>query len=140
MLQQAAIISRQDIFSIKKRELPDAINAAEIARGECTIPDSILIFYETLLSGGSSCRRHSEKCRRLTSSFAQDVIFGVTNGQVKPAKHLQLGIVLTSLISSRKILDIMNRFGHSCTYNLIEEIETEAAIFSTAATYLVPKT
>ena len=58
LLQQTAIILRQDIFFIKKRELPDAINAAEIARRECTIPDSILIFYDTLLNGGSSRRRH----------------------------------------------------------------------------------
>ena len=139
LLQQAAIILRQDIFSIKKRELPDAINAAEIAHGECTIPDSILIFYETLMSGGSSRRSLSEKCKRLTSSFAQDVISGVTPGQVKPAKHLQLGIVLKSLTTSRKILDIMNRFGHSCSYNVIEEIETEAAIFSMAVTQAYPE-
>ena len=139
LLQQAAIILRQDIFSIKKREPPDAIDDAEIARGECTIPDSILIFNETLLSGGSSRRRHIEKCKRLTSSFAQDVIFGVTKGQVKLAKHLQLGIVLKSLTASRKILDIINRFGHSCSYNVIEEIETEAAIFLTAAYQAYPE-
>ena len=139
LLQQAAIILRQDIFSIKKHELSDAINAAEIDRGECTIPDSILIFYETLLSGGSSRRRHSKKCKRLTSSFAENVIFGVTKGQVKRAKHLQLGIVLKSLTSSRKILDIINRFGQSCSYNVIKELETEAAIFSTAATQAYPE-
>ena len=58
---------------------------------------------------------------------------------MKPAKHLKLGIVLESLTSSRKISDIMNRFGHSCSYNVIEEIETEAAIFSTAATQACPE-
>ena len=67
------------------------------------------------------------------------MIFGVTNGQVKPAKHLNLGILLKSMTSSRKILDIMNRIGHSCSYNVIEEIETEAAIFSTAATQTCPE-
>ena len=93
LLQRAAITLRQEIFSIEKRELPNAINATEIGRGECTIPDSVQIFYETLLSGGSSRRRRSEKCKRLSSSFAQDVVFEVTNGQVKPAKKSRSTIV-----------------------------------------------
>ncbi|CAH0562800.1 unnamed protein product [Brassicogethes aeneus] len=139
LLQRTAITLREEIFSIPKRELPDALNATEIARGECSIPDSLQIFYETLLGGANLRRRFVEKCKRLSSSFAQDAIFGVTNGKVKPAKHLQLGIALKSLTSSRKIIDIMNLYGHSCSYNVVEEIETEAVISSLETTQVCPE-
>jgi hypothetical protein len=43
---------------------------------------------------------------RQIANLSADCIFGVTNGIVKPAKHLQLGIALKSITRQRKVIDI----------------------------------
>lgn len=35
-------------------------------------------------------------------------------------------MTLESITSSRKVIDLINKFGHCCSYNVIEELETEA--------------
>jgi len=49
----------------------------------------------------------------------------LTNGRVKPSKQITLGITLKILTSSRKVIDILNRYNQCTTYNVIEELETE---------------
>lgn len=34
-------------------------------------------------------------------------------------------MLLKSLTSSRKVVDVINKFGHCCSYNVTEELETE---------------
>ena len=58
---------------------------------------------------------------------AQDVVFTVSHGKLKPAKHLCLGIGMKTLTGSKKVINILNRFGHSVNYSLVEEIETAKA-------------
>ena len=41
-----------------------------------------------------------------------------------------IGFVFKSMTSSRKIVDILNRLGHSVSYNITEELETELAYSS----------
>lgn len=60
--------------------------------------------------------------------MASDVICCVSNGTVKPPKHITLGMTIKSLTSSRKIINILNRFDHCCNYTTLEELETEATI------------
>ena len=70
----------------------------------------------------------SEAKRRRVDSISQDIVFAAANGLVKPAKHLQMGIAMKSLTGSRKILEILNRLGHSVSYHVGEELETELTI------------
>ena len=46
---------------------------------------------------------------------------------MKPAKQLCLGLGFKSLSGSKKILDILNHFGHSVGYHIVEELETDLA-------------
>lgn len=55
----------------------------------------------------------------------QRIIFAVNNGIVKPAKHLQLGVALKSITGERKLNDILNRFGYTVSYNVVEDLETK---------------
>lgn len=66
------------------------------------------------------------------------MIYAVTNGRLKTAKHLTLGMAIKSLTSSMKIVDILNRYGHCCSYTVVEEIETEATFNSTDETQICP--
>ena len=63
--------------------------------------------------------------------MCEDAIFAATDGKMKPKKHLMLGLTLKRLTGSRKVMDIMNRFGHSSSYHTIEEIETEMTFHAT---------
>ena len=58
--------------------------------------------------------------------MSEDVVSAATPGLKKPQKHLVLGIALKSLTGSRKIIEIMNRLGHSASNHTIEEAVTEA--------------
>lgn len=46
---------------------------------------------------------------------------------IKPGKHLTIGLGMKSITGSRKVIDILNRMGHSISYHLTEEIETRLA-------------
>ncbi|GBP52408.1 hypothetical protein EVAR_4691_1 [Eumeta japonica] len=51
-----------------------------------------------------------------------------------------LGMTLKSLTSSRKIIDIINRYGHCISYQGIEELETETTYTSFEKSSLCPET
>lgn len=105
--------------------MPENLRTADVVRGECLIPGVLKDFYMTLLAGSRSRRQKHAKTNRISNSLAEDAIFNVTSGRVKTTKHLTLGLSLKSLTSSRKVVEIINRYGHCCSYNLAEEIETE---------------
>ncbi|KAG1693158.1 Complement component receptor 1-like protein [Nymphon striatum] len=71
--------------------------------------------------------QYSKSVRRRTDSLSQDVLFSVKNGNLKPKKHILMGMSLKSLTGSKKIITLMNRMGHSLNYHAIEEIETDIA-------------
>ena len=64
---------------------------------------------------------------RRASTLSQDVLFYESKGKVKPSKHLCMGLSMKSLTGSRRIIEILNRLGHSVCYHTTEEIETELA-------------
>ena len=51
-------------------------------------------------------------------SHSQDAIYALTDGNVKPSKQLKLGLVIKKLTSSRNVVEIFNRYGHSASYNV----------------------
>ncbi len=58
-------------------------------------------------------------------------MYVTSRGRTKPAKHLCLGLGLKSLTGSRRVIEMLNRFGHSIGYHTVESIETELAIVIT---------
>ena len=139
IVQRAALILRQEILKIEKNEIPDTCTANDLITGECCIPDILSNFYFTLLSGSSRRRKRSSNCQRIMKSFAQDAIFAVRNGSIKPSKHIALGMALKSLTSSKKVINIVNKYGHCCSYTVLEELETEATFASTSRTQICPE-
>lgn len=102
------------------------------------IPDKLDRFFKVLVGGKDIRRRDGLNCNRLSSSMAADAIFCVSNGTVKPSKHITLGMTIKSLTSSKKIINILNRFGHCCNYTTLEQLETEATISSVHQTQVCP--
>lgn len=52
---------------------------------------------------------------------------------------MTLGLTLKSITSSRKVVNLLNRAGHCCSYNVIEGIETEATISACEASQISPE-
>ena len=68
-------------------------------------------------------------------SVCDDVVFITTRGRTKPGKHICLALGIKSMTGSRRIIEILNRFGHSISYHVMESMETELATFVTEKIY-----
>ena len=80
---------------------------------------------------GPGCRTSdsSSKIRRV-KSISDDVVFSMTSGRKKPSKHLKLGLAMKSLTGSKKVIELLNHYGHCASYTTIEELETELTFSS----------
>lgn len=129
-MERASFILRKKILSIKRKPLPATITALDLIKGECEIPEDILQFVRSLICGNNSRTVKSYDCARKVESISQDLVYVIHHGKIKTSKQITLGITMKSITSSRKMLDILNKYGQCYSYNMIEELETEAT-FST---------
>ncbi|CAH1099358.1 unnamed protein product [Psylliodes chrysocephalus] len=111
-------------------KLKSKIKAEDLINVECSIPEKLERFYKVLTGGKDIRQRDGINCDRLTNSMASDAIFCINSGTVKPSKHITLGLTIKSLTNSRKLINILNRFGHCYNYNTLEEFKTEAIVAS----------
>lgn len=81
----------------------------------------------------------TKECERKSSSLADDLIFNASHGKIKTSKHITLAMTLKSVTSSRKVVEIVNRYGHCCSYHTIEELETEATFSSSSRSLSCPE-
>lgn len=76
---------------------------------------------------------------RISKSYAEDLIYATSHGKIKPSKHISLGMALKGLTNSKKIINILNKYGHCCSYTVLEEIETEATFASSNRNDICPE-
>lgn len=140
IIQKAALVLRKTILTMDKKKLPSKnLSAQHLIAGEASIPQELFYFYSTLIGGSRQKRKSGLKCIRQVRSYCQDIIYAIHNGQVKTSKHITLGMTLKSLTSSRKIVDIVNRYGHCISYQSVEELETETTYASIEKSNLCPE-
>lgn len=86
-------------------------------------PTSLVEFLYTILRGTSIVgNNESQSMQRLTASFSQDLVYAVTCGKVKPAKHIVLHFAVKSLTGYVELIQIMN--SRPCVlHSQAEEIE-----------------
>lgn len=140
ILNSAALLLRKSVLNIKIDKLPRKITVEQLKKGEGSAPRDLQDFFLTLLTAGSRKRKDNRKCIRQVNSICEDVVYSVHNGKIKTSKHIMLGMTLKSLTSSRKIIDIIHRYGHCISYQGIEELETEATYTSIQKSSLCPET
>ena len=130
LLNKAALSLQTLILEIKKRNLPDKITTSDLIAGECQIPPLLKNFYQTILCGNNYKQKNHPETELRCETLASDVIYATTRGRTKPPKQIVLGMSMKSLTSSKKVLNIINKLGHSISYSVVEELETEAAYTS----------
>ena len=89
-------------------------------KGEIDTPDSVQSFFCHLVAGPRLARGETDRKKRRIDCLSQDAIFAVTDGKVKPKKHLKLGLAMKKLGGSRKVTDLLNRCGYVPSYNVTE--------------------
>ena len=125
-IKEAAFYLRSLILPSKVETLAEPLTINSLKNGQGETPLALLQFFQVLYTG-ESAQPENERVQRLVQSVSDDVIFATTRGRIKPGKHLCLGLGLKSLTGSRRVLEILNRFGHSVSYHTVETIETQMA-------------
>ena len=125
----AARILRSTIMDVVKctPELPTSLSVQDCKKGQAENPDMLRSFYTALLSGSHESNSLHADLERKVESLSQDALYCVSRGKIKPPKHLCMGLGMKSLTGSRRIVEILNRMGHSIGYHMAESIETEVA-------------
>jgi hypothetical protein len=130
LVEEAACILRSEVLNLKSscESLPYPLYAHDIFRGEVCAPESLVRFFTVLYAGSSPNLELNDKTRRLIDSVSDDVIYAVTRGHIKPSKHCLLGMGMKSMTGSKKVINILNHFGHAIGYHKAEELETDLAM------------
>lgn len=137
-MDRAAQIIRSEIWNIQRDPLPDLLTANDLMKGECDVPEILIDFYSKIICS-SFRRKHNININRIATSFTKDLIYAASNGKTKPSKHISLDMTLKSLTNSNKIINIKNKYGHCCSYTVLEELETEATFASTHQNDIYPE-
>lgn len=133
-LREAAI----SITTRHQRPLPKKLYPSDVIGGECDIPEEIYDFISLMIKGRDVRRQKSTSDNRRINAVCSDIIFNITKGRIKPSKHLILGISIKSGVGGRKLLSVLNRYGHCISYTKAEELETEMAYTAYNNNRLIP--
>lgn len=112
-------------MNMPKSKTPDPATVQNLKETAPEIPQQLDLFFKTLLGGLTPTHQDTED--RKVISIASDAIFNVSHGTVKPWQHTAMGLGLASLTGSKLYLQILNRAGHSISYNETKGLETEFA-------------
>ena len=96
-------------------------------KSEDLLPLDLIKFLNIVMSGEADVEEKSEKTRRHVLSIGQDLCRAVTKGEWKLPKHILLCCTVRHLYHSKQLTVILNRLGHSESYNFSLELETALA-------------
>ena len=110
----------------------------DIIDGEVQIPEQLTQFFIHLVVGQEHRSHKSASKVRRVESLAADTVLSMTNGRKKPSKHLKLGLGVKSMTGSKKLIGMLNRYGHCVSYTTTEELETELTFTITSTSKISP--
>ncbi len=136
-VKEAALKLRQEILQMETTS-SSTYSVDRVINGDGDPPSIVKTFFRVLFTGNDNEDLCSDKITRLVNSASDDVVFSTTRGRIKPAKHMCVGIGIKSLTGSKRVIDIMNRYGGSISYSVAEEIETDIAFAITQKGQALP--
>ncbi len=127
LLKKAAPVLRQMLRNVKYTCAPlaTALTSENFKQGQAEVPQQCIEFFSDVLC--TDPERPTEKEARLALSLSSDLLYNVTKGHAKPAKHLCMGVGIKSITGSEKVCEILHRFGHCISCSQEKEILTEIA-------------
>lgn len=100
------------------------------------IPKELLLFVRHLINGP---RMAKEGKSVKVVSISYSIINCVSNASIKTTTSVSLALALKTMTGSRKFIDMMNRLGHSISYSMVQEIETEIAYKVSSKNSILPE-
>jgi hypothetical protein len=94
------------------------------------------MFLKWSLEGGdygistvSTDKLHSNNSRihRQILSIGQDLVYAASRGKIRTPKHIALAMTTKHLTRSKELVTILNRAGHSVSYDEIQRVDTSMA-------------
>jgi len=71
-------------------------------------------------------------------SFAQDLMFGVSRGKIKPSKPIPLSFALKTLTDNVELMQMLNSCGHGIAYSQLGEINIALCLKKMTSTSEIP--
>ena len=114
------------IFGRLNKERPnESVTVESLSTDPVKTPDPLRYFFHMLYTGSES-PVHDQVDRHI-QSVCDDVMFVTSSGRIKPSKHVLIGSGMKNITGSRRVIEILNRFGHSVIYHTVEALETDLA-------------
>ena len=110
-----------------KDTMPWPPNGIDLTPDKVKIGKNLAAFLNTLLTRKLS-ESNSPRANRLKQSYAQDIIYGVSNGKIKTPKSILLPSCMKSLTNCTELINIVCKYGQGISFTILEELETEYAI------------
>ena len=115
---------RNDIFAVKCKQICESVTVDNIMEGEAIPPDSVKSFFKMLYTGNHSTTEEILSTKsRLIDSSAVDIVFCCFTDKLIPRKHLSLGFALKSMTGRKKVLTLMNRYGHCASSETVRRVD-----------------
>ena len=107
-----------------KDTLPWLLQPKDLEPNKFVIPEKLKEFLSKMFyeEGRPNARKS-----RICYSFAQGIVYAVTNGKVKTPKSILLPTMIKSLTNNTELINVLNRLGHSVSYSTLMESQTENA-------------
>ena len=134
---RVASFVKQQILQVKGITIKP-LNVADVSlnTAQQLIPESLHLLLRLLMTDDISkpsqivsmspgCTNAYEE--RKVLSIAQDVIYCAKKSRVKLPKHVSLAMSINHLTSCKVLIQLLNRMGHSCSYDDLREMDTSLA-------------
>ena len=96
---------------------------SELNDSAIEVLEELSVFLYTLLTGNndSSEGECCQRVQRLIKSFAEDLVFGVTRGMIKPPKQILLSYAVKTLTNNVELVSILNHYGHGISHSRLRK-------------------
>lgn len=129
LIQSAASVLRKEVKDeIAGKKTPWPPFPFKLKSSPHMTPPLVQVFLKCLLTGVNK-QEISPKMQRSIDSFGDDLVYAISCGKAKPAKHISLASVVKSMSCSVDLLQILNRYNQCISYSQLEEIDTAFALY-----------
>ena len=126
---------RSEILNMPKTKVPIPTSVHTLKANSPVTPPMTTLFYQTLVSGLANQNETSQ----LRSMFlASDAVYFTSRGAVRPWKNTALGLGQCSMLGSKQDITMINRMGHTVSYDECKRLETEIAYTCSSSDHEMP--
>ena len=127
-VRAVAMYLRSVILSMPKSKSPSPTSVHTLKETSPMLPEPLEFFFRTLYCGLlTDTDLPKENIERRVMSSASDAVFITSRGRVRPWKSTCLGLGMGTLTGSKTVVQMLNRLGHSISYDEVKALETEFA-------------